>query len=106
METNPYKITIGRLNKKIERLKKQRDHFKEQYDHYFKVIETQPYLETRYKSYEESKRTREHTKDLEKRVKEQEMLIEFLSNGKIESWKIKMAYSELIKEEYAKLNAK
>lgn len=72
-------IKIGRLLKKIEKLRQQRDYSRKQLHHYREVISTQPYLESRYKSYTDAQNERARVKDLEKRVKEQEQLIILLN---------------------------
>lgn len=97
-------VVIGRLKRKIEKLTKQRDHWKTMHDHYAKVISLQPYIERRYKSYTEAIAERERAKSLEKRCKEQELLIRLLSNDKIMSHEIKQAYDAIIKEEQKKAN--
>lgn len=81
METplkTPTEIREGRLLKKIEKLKKDRDHWKKQFEYYQKVIEMQPYLERRFKSYTDMKTELDRVKALEARVKEQAKLIELL----------------------------
>lgn len=105
MNEQEHNVKIGRLNKKISRLKVQRDYWKKQHDHYAKVISLQPYLETRYKSYEERVRAQDHVKILEKRVKEQEILIRILvDESPLKHYEIDALYSELVKREYKKLN--
>lgn len=74
-------IKIGRLLKKNEKLREQRDHARKQLHHYREVISTQPYLETRYKTYTDAQIERARVKDLEKRVKEQEQLIIMLNRA-------------------------
>lgn len=81
METplkTPTEIREGRLLKKIEKLKKDRDRWKKQFEYYQKVIEMQPYLERRFKSYTDMKAELDRVKALEARVKEQAKLIELL----------------------------
>lgn len=97
-------VREGRLRKKIAKLQQQRDYWKKQHDYYARVISLQPYLESRYKTYEARKAEQERIKQLEKRVKEQEMLIRILAGEKVPHYEIDNLYSLLIKEEYRKLN--
>ena len=97
-------VRIGRLLKKIEKLKNQRDHHQQKHAYYAKVISMQPYLESRYQRYEDRKAEQDRIKQLEKRVKEQEMLIRILAGEKVPNYEIDNLYSLLIKEEYRKLN--
>lgn len=82
-------VTIGRLRKKITKLLQQRDNFAKQLTHYQHVLSMQPHLTTRYEAYEKLKAERERVKALEKRVKEQELLIKLLTEKKDEAgfWK-------------------
>ena len=77
-EVKKLQVRIGRLLKKIEKLKKQRDHFKERHDHYAKVLEMQPYLGRRWKSYTEEVEKRKYHQQNAKTVVEQSKLIEML----------------------------
>ena len=98
-------IKLGRKDKKIARLLKQRDYWKKQYEYYKKVISLQPYLETRWENYEKRKAEQEKNKQLENRVKEQEVLIRMLlGNDPLKNYEIDVLYSKLIKEEYKKIN--
>lgn len=97
-------VREGRLRKKIAKLQQQRDYWKKWHDHYTKVISMQPYLETRYKNYTDRLAEQERIKNLEKRVKEQEMLIRLLSGDKFPNYEIDRLYSALIKDEYRKMN--
>lgn len=97
-------VREGRLLKKIEKLKKQRDHHKQKHEHYANVISMQPYLESRYKNYTDRLAEQERIKNLEKRIKEQEMLIRLLSGDNFPNYEIDRLYSLLIKEEYRKMN--
>lgn len=72
------RVIVGRLQRKIAKLKNQRDHYKERYDHYKHVINTQPFLERRWTSYEQMRKDIQYKKDLEQRVKEQSDLIKAL----------------------------
>ena len=98
-------IRIGRLLKKIEKLKKQRDFHQQKHMHYAKVISLQPHLETRYDNYAERKLAQERVKAMEARVKEQETLIRILlKDDPLRNYEIDRLYSDLIKEEYRKMN--
>lgn len=68
-------VIIGRLMKKLNKMKDQRDKARKDLAHYAKVISMQPYLETRYKNYEERVAERDRIKGLDARVKEQAALI-------------------------------
>ena len=103
--TSDFIVREGRLLKKIEKLKKQRDHWKEQHDYYAKVISLQPYLERRWEDFEARRKEVARVKDLEKRVKEQEMLIRILSGDNVPDWEIKKAYDTIITKEVQKRNA-
>jgi hypothetical protein len=72
---NDLEVKIGRLTRKLAKMKDQRDKARADLEHYAKVISMQPYLETRYKTYEERVAERQRVKDLEARVKEQAALI-------------------------------
>ena len=81
---DPKDIRIGRLEKKIRKLTKQRDFYKERHEHYAHVISMQPYLESRWKNYEERKKEQERVKCLEARCKEQEQLIRLLTKDEMD----------------------
>ena len=68
-------VIIGRLQKKLNKMQDQRDKARKDLEYYAKVISLQPYLETRYKSYEERIAAQQRVKDMEARVKEQAALI-------------------------------
>lgn len=72
---NKEQVIIGRLQKKLNKMKDQRDKARSDLKYYEKVISLQPYLETRYKSYEERVAAQQRVKDMEARVKEQAELI-------------------------------
>ncbi len=99
-------VLIGRLRRKIERLIKQREFHKQKHEHYAKVIGMQPYIEKRYEQYQDRLKEYARIKDMEKRVKEQEILIGLLTGQKLQNYEIDNLYSKLIKEEYKKLNEK
>jgi uncharacterized protein YifE (UPF0438 family) len=103
---NDPSVIIGRLNKKIDRLKKQRDFHQQRHQHYAKVISLQPYIEKRWQGYEERIKELERVKQLDKRVKEQEMLIRILAGDKIANYEIDRLYSDMIKQEQKVRNEK
>lgn len=72
-------IRIGRLLRRIDKLTKQRDHFKQQSELRQKMIEIAPYVERRWRTYNEMIAEQKRIKSLEQRVKEQAMLIEQLT---------------------------
>jgi len=75
-------VTIGRLRRRIERLKKQRDHFRKQAELRQQMIDLAPYIERRWKTHTEALAEQARVKDLERRVREQAMLIERLAKEK------------------------
>lgn len=81
-------IRIGRLEKKIRKLIQQKDFHKERHEYYAKVISMQPYIERRWKNYEERIKEQERVKDLENRVKEQEALIKLLQKSKVDTCEV------------------
>ena len=103
---NDPSVIIGRLNKKIDRLKRQRDFHQQRHQHYAKVISLQPYIEKRWQGYEERIKELERVKQLDKRVKEQEMLIRILAGDKIANYEIDRLYSDMIKQEQKVRNEK
>lgn len=98
MHSDPF-VIIGRLNKKIDKLKKQRDFHQQRHQHYAKVISLQPYIEKRWQAYEDRMKEIERVKQLDKRVKEQEMLIRILAGDKIANYEIDRLYVDIIKQE-------
>ena len=97
-------VTVGRLKKKILKLQKQRDHFKEQTDMSNKVISLYPYIKTSYESYKKAEATQTRLKELEARVREQDLLIRILSIQKYGKYELDNAYANIIKKEYAEQN--
>jgi len=87
-----HEIELGRLTKKLNKMKDQRDKARKDLSYYAKVISMQPYLERRYKSYEERMAEYKRIKDLESRVQEQSILIEAMKelNWKVEAVKARM----------------
>jgi uncharacterized coiled-coil protein SlyX len=77
-----HEVQITRLTKKLNKIRDQRDKARKDLEHYKKVISMQPYLENRFKSYEERIADRNRVKDLEARVVEQAKLIQLLENQK------------------------
>jgi hypothetical protein len=98
MHSDPF-VIIGRLNKKIDKLKKQRDFHQQRHQYYAKVISLQPYIEKRWQTYEDRMKEIERVKQLDKRVKEQEMLIRILAGDKIANYEIDRLYVDMIKQE-------
>ena len=99
-------IKIVRLQKKIEKLKQQRDHYKEKSEFYDRIIRYYPQFEHDHNRYEDAKIKRMAIRDMEKRLKEQELLIRFFQKDEHYSYSydIKAAYDEIIREECARLN--
>jgi len=87
-----HEIELGRLTKKLNKMKDQRDKARKDLSYYAKVISMQPYLERRYKSYEERMAEYKRIKDLESRVQEQAILIEAMKelNWKVEALKTRI----------------
>jgi len=75
-------VRIGRLEKKIEKLRNQREHYREQVEFRDKILQYYPYAKRSYDTYKEAVKKSEELIMLRKRVKEQELLIERLTNGK------------------------
>lgn len=71
----PHEVEINRLTKKLNKIRDQRDKARKDLEHYRKVISMHPYLENRFKSYNDRIAEMKRIKDLEKRVEEQAMLI-------------------------------
>ena len=99
-------VTIGRLKKKILKLQGQRDHFKEQTDMSNKVISLYPYIKSSYESYKKAEAAQNRLKELENRVREQDLLIRILSEQKYAKHEVEKAYADIIKKEYAEQNKK
>lgn len=99
-------VRIGRQTRKIEKLQRARDFHKGQAEQYKKVLNHVPHVKRSYDSYTEMIKERARVKDLERRVNEQEMLIRYLSGGKIQSWEIEKFYGEWIKQTHTELKAK
>ena len=72
-------VIIGRLRRRIEKLKRQRDHFRAQAELRQQMIDLAPYIERRWKQRTETLVEQARVKDLERRVREQAMLIERLA---------------------------
>jgi cobalamin biosynthesis Co2+ chelatase CbiK len=102
----PEEIKIARLQRKVAKLIAKRDFYQRQYKHYAHVISMQPHLEVRYNRYEDYKKEWARVRDMERRMKEQEILIQLLHGEPLQPYKIDALYSKLIKEEYKKLNTK
>lgn len=74
----PHEVEIGRLTKKLNKMRDQRDKARADLEYHKKVVAMQPYLETRYKTYEDRVAERRRIEDLEVRVQEQAKLIQLL----------------------------
>jgi hypothetical protein len=74
----PEAVAMARLRKRIEKLTKQRDYFMERCQTYGAVMNLHPMMEMRFKRYQEEKAERERVQGLEKRIKEQALLIDML----------------------------
>jgi len=71
-------VDLGRAERRLEKARKQRDFYKERLKYYEKVLSMQPYLEKRWRSYEDRVKEIQRVKDLEARCKEQALLIQQL----------------------------
>ena len=69
------RISLGRVQRKLEKVKKQRDAYWEQLLHFKYVLDICPYIMSRHERYEERKKEHERVKAQDKRVIEQEQLI-------------------------------
>jgi hypothetical protein len=96
-------VTVGRLKKKILKLQKQRDHFKEQNALKNSMISLYPYIKSSYESYKKAEANQNRLKELESRVREQDLLIRILSEQKYGKHEVKMAYADIIKEAYKEM---
>lgn len=72
-------IDLGRAERRLHKARKQRDFYKQRLEYYQKVLTLQPYIEKRWKNYEERCKELQRVKDLEARVKEQALLIKELT---------------------------
>ena len=97
-------VTVGRLKKKILKLQKQRDHFKEQNALKNSMISLYPYIKSSYESYKKAEAAQNRLKELESRVREQDLLIRVLSEQKYGKYELDNAYANIIKKEYAEQN--
>ena len=77
-QPTPHHVEIGRLTKKLNKMRDQRDKARADLEHYKRIISIQPYLETRYKTYEDRMAERRRIEELETRVQEQARLIQIL----------------------------
>jgi len=71
-------VVIARIKRKNAKLLVQRDFWKSKHDHYKKIIEEIPSLEYKYNKYMNAIAEHKRVADLEKRIKEQSILIEKL----------------------------
>lgn len=97
-------VTIGRLKKKILKLQGQRDHFKEQNTLCNRMLSLYPYIKSSYESYKKAEAAQNRLKELEARVREQDLLIRILSIQKYGKYELDNAYANIIKKEYAEQN--
>lgn len=93
-------VKVGRQQRKIDKLKNARDHFKQLAAQYKTVLSHFPHIQRAYDRYTDHVNEQKRVKNLEQRVKEQEMLIRYLSGGKIQDWEIKKFYDEWIQERH------
>ena len=99
-------VIIGRLKKKILKLQKQRDHFKEQNVLTNRMLSLYPYVKNSYESHKKAEAAQNRLKELEARVREQDLLIRILSIQKYGKYELNNAYADIIKKEYAEQNKK
>lgn len=97
-------VTIGRLKKRILKLQGQRDHFKEQNTLKNRMLSLYPYIKSSYESYKKAEATQNRLKELETRVREQDLLIRILSEQKYGKYELDNAYADIIRKEYAEQN--
>jgi hypothetical protein len=97
-------VTIGRLKKRILKLQKQRDHFKEQDTLKNSMLSLYPYIKSSYESHKKAEANQIRLKELEARVKEQDLLIRILTEQKYGKHEVKMAYADIIKKAYSEMN--
>lgn len=72
-------VRCGRLYKKIAKLQEQRDAARKQVAHYRHVLDVSPFIESRFRRYEDIKAEQKFRKDIEARVVEQAALIKELT---------------------------
>jgi hypothetical protein len=96
-------VIVGRLKKKILKLQKQRDHFKEQNALTNSMISLYPYIKSSYESYKKAEAAQTRLKELESRVREQDLLIRILSEQKYGKYELDNAYANIIKKAYKEM---
>jgi uncharacterized coiled-coil protein SlyX len=96
-------VTIGRLKKKILKLQKQRDHFKERNALLNSMLTLYPYIKSSYESYKKAETAQNRLKELETRVKEQDLLIRILSEQKYGKHEVEKAYADIIRKAYKEM---
>jgi len=96
-------VTVGRLKKKILKLQKQRDHFKERNALLNSMLTLYPYIKSSYESYKKAEAAQNRLKELESRVREQDLLIRVLSEQKYGKYELDNAYASILKKEYAEM---
>ena len=96
-------VTIGRLKKKILKLQKQRDHFKERDTLTNRMLSLYPYIKSTYESYKKAEAAQNRLKELETRVREQDLLIRILSEQKYGKHEVEKAYADIIRKAYKEM---
>ena len=96
-------VTIGRLKKKILKLQKQRDHFKERDTLTNRMLSLYPYIKSSYESYKKAEAAQNRLKELETRVREQDLLIRILSEQKYGKHELNNAYADIIRKAYKEM---
>ena len=96
-------VTIGRLKKKILKLQKQRDHFKERDTLANRMLSLYPYIKSSYESYKKAEAAQNRLKELEARVREQDLLIRILSEQKYGKHEVEKAYADIIRKAYKEM---
>ena len=67
------------------------------------MISLYPYIKTSYESYKKAEAAQNRLKELETRVKEQDLLIRILSEQKYGKHELDNAYASILKKEYAEM---
>ena len=96
-------VTVGRLKKKILKLQKQRDHFKERDVLTNRMLSLYPYIKSSYESYKKAEAAQNRLKELETRVREQDLLIRVLSEQKYGKHEVEKAYADIIRKAYKEM---
>jgi hypothetical protein len=96
-------VTIGRLKKKILKLQKQRDYFREQNTLCNSMLSLHPYIKRDYETHKKAEAAQNRLKELESRVREQDLLIRVLSEQKYGKHEVEKAYADIIKKAYTEM---